>query len=815
MPKLEAQTDIFVNDLLRKSHISLTPQGAGNVDIDQALRAASKNGTGNCGHPDFCGIVNEFAIVVENKASLSDHEKMIDGKVDMSTAAIKRYALNGAVYYAKTIVAGSPYDKLFGFGVSGNGSGYRITPFFLQRGMNEPIIFDNVDDFNSFSHDNIKQFYCRYVLGEKIDANKSTTEIKNDAAILHEALRNYGTLTTEQKPLVVSGILLALSETEYGGMNIETLTGDTEKTDGQKIVTAIKTCLKRKRVENSILLNQFAFIETNVQINSIDKNLGKTPVRYFTEFLYRNIYKNIRYTSAPDDFIGQFYGEFISYSGGDGQTLGIILTPTHITELFCDLVDLKPDDKVLDPCCGTGGFLVSAMHRMTEMSDKSDGSIKRIKAVQLHGIEMQDYMYSIAFTNLLLRNCNTDNLTCCDFFKLNTNDLNSHGFTVGMINPPYSQGSEKNPGLYEMNFVLRMLGCLSVGGRGVAIVPKSVLTNKTQTTREIKELILHKHTLECVISLNPNTFYGVGISPCICVFTANIPHPKNKRCKFIDFSDDGYAVEKHRGLVMRPDANERKARFLGILQGKVNDSGICVEHVISADDEWLFENFINVNRATGKIAFENIRFDYDEFIGTFLSHIKSKANADLVKSISTTLNGILSICNLELPSAKQWKEYRLDEIFQTITRGTRIRASTPGDIPYITASCSNNGIAKYVEADEKCIYSDCLTVPAIGGAESAFYHSGNFVPSQDVQVLINKNFNEYIYRFIGVVLGQLMKKYSFGYKASIDRLSKQEIPLPATKTGEPDYGFMANYMRIMAIDAFAKRIEKLKQKLDE
>lgn len=46
----------------------------------------------------------------------------------------------------------------------------------------------------------------------------------------------------------------------------------------------------------------------------------------------------------------------MSYSGGDGQSLGIILTPRHITELFCDLLDLKPTDKIMDSCCGIGAF---------------------------------------------------------------------------------------------------------------------------------------------------------------------------------------------------------------------------------------------------------------------------------------------------------------------------------------------------------------------------------------------------------------------------------------------------------------------------
>jgi len=62
--------------------------------------------------------------------------------------------------------------------------------------------------------------------------------------------------------------------------------------------------------------------------------LGKTPLKYYTEFLYEHVFKNIKYQKTSEDFIGRFYGEFMSYSGGDGQTLGIILTPRHITDLM-------------------------------------------------------------------------------------------------------------------------------------------------------------------------------------------------------------------------------------------------------------------------------------------------------------------------------------------------------------------------------------------------------------------------------------------------------------------------------------------------
>ena len=53
-------------------------------------------------------------------------------------------------------------------------------------------------------------------------------------------------------------------------------------------------------------------------------------------------------SNSPEDYLGRFYGEFVSYSGGDGQALGVVLTPRHITELFCDLVDLKPTDVLFE-----------------------------------------------------------------------------------------------------------------------------------------------------------------------------------------------------------------------------------------------------------------------------------------------------------------------------------------------------------------------------------------------------------------------------------------------------------------------------------
>ena len=61
----------------------------------------------------------------------------------------------------------------------------------------------------------------------------------------------------------------------------------------------------------------------------------------------------------------------MSYSGGDGQSLGIILTPRHITDLFCELLDIQPTDKVLDPYCGFRVIIMTVANslRKSRVSD--------------------------------------------------------------------------------------------------------------------------------------------------------------------------------------------------------------------------------------------------------------------------------------------------------------------------------------------------------------------------------------------------------------------------------------------------------------
>lgn len=591
MAKKEAKTDLWVYDLLKQADISLEPQGSSIKEIDMALKTASKKGTGNIGFPEYIGVVKDYLLVVEDKADVSKHIKLDDkGNISEDIGAIVDYAVNGAVFYGKHLARHTSYKKVIVFGVSGNEKKHKITPIYIDETEYYREL-PAVESFVIFNENNIDEYYIREILKENTNYEKETAEILKDASILHEDLRNYGNLLDTEKPLIVSGILLALRESERKNFSVEDLTGDTVKTDGQKIYDAINANLQRANVSPDVkkdkILSQFAFIKDTIKLNEIEPKLKKTPLRYFAEYLNNKIYKSIRYISSAEDYIGRFYGEFMSYSGGDGQTLGIILTPKHITQLFCDLADLQPTDIVFDPCCGTAGFLIAAMHNMLEKSNDKEQK-QNIRQKQLHGIELRPNMFTIATTNMILRGDGKSNLINDDFLKQDANRLQLKQSTVGMMNPPYSQGSKQNTDLYEMSFVEHLLHSLVTGARCIVIVPQSSMTGKTKEEQALKENILKYHTLEGVISLSKDTFYGVGTTPCIAVFTAGEPHPSDKTCKFINFENDGYRVAPHIGLMETESAKDKKQHLLDVWFGRIKaETKFCVETTIEATDEWL------------------------------------------------------------------------------------------------------------------------------------------------------------------------------------------------------------------------------------
>lgn len=622
MSKKEKNLDIFISKLLDSAKIKYSADGSSIKEINDALKTASKKGTGRVGFPEFVGISNEFIIVIENKANLDKqvnyvNEEQAEYAVDIKS--LKNFAENGAYHYGKHIVENTNFKKVFAFGCSGDEIHHVIRPIFIDESGYK--LLQQVENFENFAEDNIEKYYKEQVLGETPPEILETEELIRQSSVLHEALRNYGQLGDKEKPLVVSAILLALSDKNF---KVGDLNGDDVKTDGQKIFDAVESYMQRVKVtpqtKKDKVLRQFNIIRDRTLLNEVDKRipnkeeeLAKTPLKYFTEFIHSKILTSIT-ANVKEDVLGNFYGEFMKYSGGDGKSLGVVLTPPHITELFCDIAELKTSDIILDPCCGTAGFLISAMHRMENMAETEEEK-KHIKSNQLHGIEIREDMFSIATTNMILRDDGKSQLVPGNFLAMDAKDLRKKKYTVGFINPPYSQAKGKDTThLSEIHFIEHLLNSLDDNAVCIAIVPQSTMVGKSKADKEVKKRILKKHSLQGVITLNKETFYRIGVNPCMAVFTAHKPHDAKERVKFFNFEDDGFVINKHIGPVKTERAKERKVKLLDCWFDRDDaETKFMVKTTIEPTDEWLHSFYYFNDEIPKAEDFENTIADYLTF----------------------------------------------------------------------------------------------------------------------------------------------------------------------------------------------------------
>jgi type I restriction enzyme M protein len=630
MPNEITLTDQFVRKNLDSLNLKYDEQGSSIKEVKEALKNGSKTGKGGVGKPEFVLQVKDFLIVIEDKKDNDKNIKWTDEKeISLETKAKTDYATNGAVHYAKHIAENSSFKKIFAIGITGDEKHHIIQPVYVTD--QEIIILDELETLENFKEENIEGYYKTEVLKETPSEQIELQEIIKLSKQLHEDLRNYGQLSEHEKPLVVSAILLALQDVNF---SIDMLIGNQVSKDGKKIFDSLSNYLDEVEVtpdfKKRTILDQFSFIKSRVKLNQIDSNLGKTPLRYFTEFIKDKILTAIK-SNVKEDVLGRFYGEFVKYSGGDGKGLGIVLTPSHITELMCDLVDLKPNDIVLDPCSGTAGFLISAMHKMLEKVNTLDLSEddktkykKKIKQNQLHGIEIREDLYTIATTNMILRGDGKSNLRRMDFINADIEDIQKINATVGLMNPPYSQAkNEATAHLSELSFIIRLLDSLAPNARCAVIVPQSTMIGKTKRDKENKKRLLKHHTLEAVITLNKETFYGVGTNPCIAVFTAHEPHDPEKRVKFFNFEDDGYVVRKHIGLVATELAKDRKKKLLDVYFDKDEaPTSFMVKSTIKATDEWLHSFYYFNDEIPSVEDFKKTMADYLTFEFDMRSHGK-------------------------------------------------------------------------------------------------------------------------------------------------------------------------------------------------
>ena len=157
MAKKEIKTDLWVRDLLVEADLDLEPQGSSIKELNEALKTASKKGTGKVGFPEYVGVVNDFIIVIEDKADLDKHVKLDGTVISMEVNAVQDYALNGALFYAQHIIKNTTYKKALAFGISGNEKRHKKSPLYVEDTEYYRVL-PEVESFISFNDKNIEEY---------------------------------------------------------------------------------------------------------------------------------------------------------------------------------------------------------------------------------------------------------------------------------------------------------------------------------------------------------------------------------------------------------------------------------------------------------------------------------------------------------------------------------------------------------------------------------------------------------------------------------------------------------------------------------
>lgn len=141
---------------------------------------------------------------------------------------------------------------------------------------------------------------------------------------------------------------------------------------------------------------------------------------------------------------------------------------------------------------------------------------------------------------------------------------------------------------------------------------------------------------------------------------------------------------------------------------------------------------------------------------------------------------------------KTWDAVRLTEIFDTISRGKRIKKSDhiPGKVPYVSSTALVNGTDGSCD-NEKGVrkFEDCLTIANSGSVGSCFYHPYEFVASDHVTALRRDGTSADCYLGLSALVGRLGEKYNFNREINDVRISRERVMLPVHE-GIPDYEYI-------------------------
>lgn len=275
------------------------------------------------------------------------------------------------------------------------------------------------------------------------------------------------------------------------------------------------------------------------------------------------------------DFLGDVYEHILHELKSSGKN-GQFRTPRHIARFMVNLLEPNLNETVIDPACGTSGFLTHTINYLKSKTRekqivKWDGTPLTYSENSLvkspnfsdnvfTGFDIDRTMVRIGWMNLMLHGIESPDIQQMD--ALSTSFEYDTQYDIVLANPPFKGSVDKTtlhprfdgkPTKSELLFMWMIIDLLKIGGRAAVIVPEGLLFSSSKGFVKLRsELVIH-HKIHAVISLPAGAFEPyTGVKTSILVFEKCAPNnqseqkPKTDSIWFYDMESDGYTLNKKR-----------------------------------------------------------------------------------------------------------------------------------------------------------------------------------------------------------------------------------------------------------------------------
>jgi type I restriction enzyme M protein len=271
------------------------------------------------------------------------------------------------------------------------------------------------------------------------------------------------------------------------------------------------------------------------------------------------------------DTNGDLYEYMLSKIATAG-TNGQFRTPRHLIHLMVDLMAPQPADEIVDPACGTAGFLVAAseyvrQHHPSALMDEAQR--KHFHESMFHGYDFDQTMLRIGSMNMLLHGVEAPDIRYQDSLSASGDAAR---YTLILANPPFS-GSVDAESIAkdlsrlvstkktELLFLALFVKLLKSGGRAAVVVPDGVLFGSTTAHMAIRKALIEEQRLDAVIKLPSGVFRPyAGVSTAILLFTKT-DSGGTDNVWFYDVRADGFSLDDKRTPIPANDLPDVLARW--------------------------------------------------------------------------------------------------------------------------------------------------------------------------------------------------------------------------------------------------------------